>query len=159
MVEAIVTIANDSFLLKAVKNPFVRKDRSIVAAQWHRRPGKFWGIGDVEKSYHPQKALQTEMRARADGLGLSNYGIVFRDIGSLVGEQVREGQDAKVLEAGKEYYTNGNPAEQRIHRLTEYKVTEALLGRLDGLKLDTHVGWLADALLVLARQRARRTDV
>lgn len=112
MVEAIVTIANDSFLLKAVKNPFTRKDRSIIAAQWHCRPGKFWGIGDIEKAYHPQKALQTEMRARADGLALANYPIVYRDIDSISGEEVREGQDAKILEPGKEYYVVGNPAEK-----------------------------------------------
>ena len=47
-------------------------------------------------------------------------------------------------------------SEARIQRLTESKVTEALLARLDDFKLDGHVDWLGDALLDSARSDSLR---
>lgn len=70
LVEAIVTIANNgSVLLRAIANPFTMKDRSIIAFQYERVPGRFWGRGVTEKGYNPQKALDSTIRAYIDALG------------------------------------------------------------------------------------------
>ncbi len=45
MVEAVVTIMNSHVLLKAQVNPFVMKDRGIIAFQWETVPGRVWGWG------------------------------------------------------------------------------------------------------------------
>lgn len=83
LVEAIVTIANESTVLKAVENPFLMKDRCIISYQHDMVPNRFWGRGIVEKGYNPQKALDTEMRARIDSLALSTYPMLAIDGTSL----------------------------------------------------------------------------
>ena len=87
MVEAIVTIANDSVLLRAVENPFSMHDRSIIAYQHDRVPNRFWGRGVAEKGYSPQKALDAELRARIDAMAFAvapmigvNASLVPRDL-------------------------------------------------------------------------------
>ncbi len=110
MVEAIVVIANDATRLKAVANPFTLKDRSIVAFQYESVPDSFYGRGVVEAGYHPYKALQTEIRARADGLGLANYPTVWRDEASFTGESTRDDPDEAIIVPGKEYVVAGNPS-------------------------------------------------
>lgn len=87
MVEAIVTIANDSILLRAVENPFFMHDRSIIAYQHDRVPNRFWGRGVAEKGYSPQKALDAELRARIDAMAFAvapmigiNASLVPRDL-------------------------------------------------------------------------------
>ena len=111
LVEAIVTIANRQMELKAVENPFIPKQRSFFAYQHETVPDSFWGRGVIEAGYHPYKALQTEIRARADGLALANYPTVWRDEGSLTGDQTRDDPDEKIIVPGKEYLTSGNPNE------------------------------------------------
>lgn len=80
MVEAIVVLANESTVLKAVVSPFTMKDRPIVAYQHDSVPGQFWGRGVVEKGYNPQKALDAELRARIDGLALMTAPMMGADI-------------------------------------------------------------------------------
>jgi len=51
-VEAIIVIANGGVLLKAEKNPYMMKDRPVVAFPWDVVPGRFWGRGICEKGYN-----------------------------------------------------------------------------------------------------------
>jgi len=105
LVEAIVTIANDSFELKAVENPHIMKDRSIIAYQHDTVPNRFYGRGVAEKGYNSQKALDAEIRARIDGLGFSNNPMIAVDVGSLP-----RGQNSGMsVYPGKTIITNGSP--------------------------------------------------
>ena len=61
LVEAVVTIANDSHILRADRNPFMMEDRPFVSYQHDIVPNKFWGRGICEKGFNPQKALDAEM--------------------------------------------------------------------------------------------------
>lgn len=105
MVEAIVTIANTSVLLRAMANPFVMQDRSIVAAQFEKVPGRFWGRGIAEKGYNPQKALDSELRARIDALGFINAPMLAIDAGRMP-----KGFRFEV-KPGKVWTTQGPPAD------------------------------------------------
>jgi len=105
LIEAIVTIANDSVLLRAMANPFVMKDRSIIAFQFEKVPGRFWGRSVSEKGYNPQKALDAEVRARIDALGFVSSPMLGVDSG-----RVPRGFKMEVY-PGKIWLTNGNPNE------------------------------------------------
>lgn len=103
MVEAVVTIANDEYILRAEENAFMMKDRPFVAYQHDLVPNKFWGRGVCEKGYNPQKALDTEMRARIDSLALTTTPMMAADATKLprgVKFEVRP---------GKTVLTNGDP--------------------------------------------------
>ena len=105
LVESIITIANDSFVLKAVRNPHMMKDRSIIAYQHDTVPNRFYGRGIAEKGYNSQKALDAEMRARIDGLGFANNPMMAVDIASLP-----RGQNSGMsVYPGKTIITNGAP--------------------------------------------------
>jgi hypothetical protein len=104
-VEAIVIIANGDTLLKVEANPYMQNDRPIVAFQWDTVPSKFWGRGICEKGYNPQKALDTEMRARIDALALTIHPMMAIDA-------TRMPRGAKPqIRAGQTILTNGNPSE------------------------------------------------
>jgi len=105
MVEAIVTIANNSVLLRAMINPFVMKDRSIIAYQFEKVPGRFWGRGVAEKGYNPQKALDAELRSRIDALGFISSPMIGIDSG-----RVPRGFKMEV-KPGKVWLTQGPPNE------------------------------------------------
>lgn len=105
LVEAIVTIANDSILLRAMVNPFVKADRSVIAFQWEKVPGSFWGRGVAEKGYNPQKALDAEMRARVDALGFVSAPMLGMDAGRIPRGFRPE------IKPGKIWLTNGAPNE------------------------------------------------
>lgn len=105
MIEAIVTIANSSVLLRAIANPFVMKDRSIIAFQWEKVPGRFWGRGVSEKGYNPQKALDAEIRARIDALGYISAPMLGVDSG-----RIPRGFKMEV-KPGKVWTTQGPPGE------------------------------------------------
>lgn len=105
MVEAIVTIANGGVLLRAMANPFVMKDRSIIAFQFEKVPGRFWGRGVAEKGYNPQKALDTEIRARIDALGFISAPMLGIDSGRMPRGFKYE------IKPGKIWLTQGNPNE------------------------------------------------
>lgn len=83
MVEAVVTIANGGILLRAIPNPSVMEDRALVAAQFDTVPNRFWGRGIVEKGYNVQRALDAELRSRADSLAWINNPMVAGDITKL----------------------------------------------------------------------------
>ena len=105
LVEAVVTILNDEYILRAEENAFMMKDRPFVAAPHEKIPGSFWGRGVVEKGYNAQKALDTEMRARIDSLALTTIPMMAADATRLprgVKFEVRP---------GKTVLTNGSPRE------------------------------------------------
>ena len=104
-VECNIVIANGSTLLKIEANPFMMRDRSIVAFSWDTVPSRFWGRGVCEKGYNSQKALDTELRARIDALALTVHPMVAVDASRLP-------RGAKFqVKPGKTFLTNGNPAE------------------------------------------------
>ena len=105
LVEAIVTIINDSFVARAVENPFLMGDRSIVAYQHDTVPDRFWGRGVAEKGYNPQKALDAEIRARIDALALSTHPMMGIDA-----TKIPRGETFSV-KPGRNILTSGNPAE------------------------------------------------
>lgn len=105
LVEAIVVIANDSMLLKAEENPYMMKDRPVVAYQDDTVPGRFWGRGTVEKAYNMQKAIDGQLRAHMDSLALTTAPMIAMDATRLP-------RGAKFeVKPGKSILTNGNPGE------------------------------------------------
>ena len=103
--EAIVVIANDDTVLKVERNPYMKKDRPIIAFSWDTVPFKFWGRGICEKAYNSQKALDTEMRARIDALALTVHPMMGIDASRMP-------RGAKLeVRPGKTILTNGNPRE------------------------------------------------
>ena len=104
-VEAIIVIANGGVLLKAEANPYMMKDRPVVAFPWDIVPGRFWGRGICEKGYNAQKALDTELRARIDALALTVHPMMAVDASRLPRGTKLE------VRPGKAILTNGNPSE------------------------------------------------
>ena len=103
MVEAIVVIANDSEIIKAAESPYLMQDRPVVAYQHDRVPRRFYGRGIVEKGYNAQKALDAELRARADALALTTHPMMAVDASRLP-----RGSKPKVR-PGQTILTNGDP--------------------------------------------------
>ena len=83
MVEVIVTIANEQEILRVMPNPFYMKDRPIIVYQHDIVPGKFWGRGIAEKGWNAQRALDAELRARMDALGLLTSPMMGADVTRL----------------------------------------------------------------------------
>jgi hypothetical protein len=111
LVEAVVTIVNDEYILRAEENAFMMNDRPFIAYQHDIVPNKFWGRGVCEKGYNPQKALDAEMRARIDSLALTTTPMMAADATRLprgIKFEVRP---------GKTILTNGDPR-QAIMPLT-----------------------------------------
>ena len=105
MVEAIVTLANGSVVLRADINPFTMRDRGVVAAPWEKVPGRFWGRGVGEKGWNPQKALDAELRSRQDSLGFIAAPMIGIDAGRMPRGHRME------VKPGKIWQTNGPPNE------------------------------------------------
>jgi hypothetical protein len=105
LIEAIVVIANNNVLLRAIPTPFVMKDRSYIAFQHERVPGRFWGRGVAEKGYNPQKALDAGVRAYIDALGYVASPMLGIDAG-----RVPKGFKMDVR-PGKVWLTQGPPSE------------------------------------------------
>jgi len=104
-VEVIVVIANGGQLLKIEENPYMMKDRPVVAFPWDVVPSRFWGRGICEKGYNSQKALDAELRARIDALALTVHPMMAMDASRMP-------RGAKLeIRPGKTILTNGNPAE------------------------------------------------
>jgi len=103
LVEAVVTIANDSHILRAEENPFMMEDRPFVSYQHDIVPNKFWGRGVCEKGFNPQKALDAEMRARIDSLALTTTPMMAADATRLPRGVKLE------VRPGKTILTNGDP--------------------------------------------------
>ena len=105
LVEAIIVIANDSVLLKAEANPYMMKDRPVVAYQDDTVPGRFWGRGTMEKAYNMQKAIDGQLRAHMDSLALTTAPMIAMDATRLP-------RGAKFeIRPGKAILTNGAPSE------------------------------------------------
>lgn len=105
MVEAIVVIANDNLLLKAEENPYMMKDRPVVAYQDDTVPGRFFGRGTAEKGYNMQKAIDAQLRAHLDSLALTTAPMIAMDATRLP-------RGAKFeIKPGKAILTNGSPSE------------------------------------------------
>ena len=111
LVEAVVTIANDQYVLRAEENPFMMEDRPFITYQHDLVPSKFWGRGICEKGYNPQKALDAEMRARIDNLALTTTPMMAADATRLPRGLKLE------VRPGKTILTNGDP-KQAIMPLT-----------------------------------------
>tara|TARA_R100001198_G_C5239805_1_gene217208 strand:+ start:253 stop:2193 length:1941 start_codon:yes stop_codon:yes gene_type:complete len=103
LVEAVVTLANDEYILRAEENPFMMNDRPFVSYQHDIVPNKFWGRGVCEKGYNPQKALDAEMRARIDSLALTTTPMIAADATRLPRGIKLE------VRPGKTILTNGDP--------------------------------------------------
>lgn len=104
-IEVVAVIANGGQLLKIEANPYMMKDRPVIAFPWDVVPGRFWGRGICEKGYNSQKALDTELRARIDALALTVHPMLAVDASRLP-------RGAKMeVRPGKAILTNGNPAE------------------------------------------------
>jgi hypothetical protein len=105
LVEAIIVIANDSVLLKAEENPYMMKDRPVIAYQDDTVPGRFFGRGTVEKGYNMQKAIDAQLRAHLDSLALTTSPMIAMDATRLP-------RGAKFeIKPGKAILTNGSPSE------------------------------------------------
>ena len=105
MVESIVVIANQEVLLKAVENPYLMKDRPIVAFQWDVVPGRFWGRGICEKGEMPQRVLDAEIRSRIDALGFTGSPMMGMDA-----TRIPRGFKFEV-KPGKSILTAGDPSQ------------------------------------------------
>jgi len=105
LVEAIVVIANQGILLKAEANPYMMKDRPVVAYQDDTVPNRFWGRGTVEKAYNMQKAIDAQLRAHLDSLALTTSPMIAMDATRLPRGARFE------IRPGKAILTNGNPNE------------------------------------------------
>ena len=104
-VEAIVVVANESIVLKAIENPYMCQDRPIVAFQWDIVPSQFHGRGVCEKAYMSQKALDAELRARIDALALTTHPMLAVDASRMTRDKKLE------IRPGRMLLTNGNPSE------------------------------------------------
>jgi len=125
-VEAIVVIANEGTLLKVMENPYMCQDRPVVAFQWDVVPSRFWGRGVCEKGYMSQKALDAEMRARIDALGLTTHPMMGVD-------STRIPRGAKFeVRPGAMFMTAGPPSEvlQPFHFGQVDQITFAQAGAL-----------------------------
>jgi hypothetical protein len=105
LVEAIIVIANDNMLLKAEENPYMMKDRPVIAYQDDTVPGRFFGRGTAEKGYNMQKAIDAQLRAHLDSLALTTAPMVAMDATRLP-------RGAKFeIKPGKAILVNGAPSE------------------------------------------------
>ena len=103
MVEAIIVIANESVCIKADENPYLMKDRPVVAFPWDIVPGRFYGRGVCEKGMVPQRVMDAEMRARIDALAYISAPMMAMDASRLPrGFQL-------TVRPGKSILTNGDP--------------------------------------------------
>jgi len=105
LVEAIVIIANDQFILRAKENANFMQDRAFVAYQHDTVPNRFWGRGIAEKGYWPQKANDAEVRARIDAMALTVHPLMGIDA-----TRIPRGANLTV-EPGKTILTNGDPSQ------------------------------------------------
>ena len=105
LVEAIVVIADDTWLLKAEESPYMMNDRPVVAYQADSMPGRFWGRGTAEKGYNMQKAIDAQIRSHLDSLALTTAPMMAMDATRLPRGAKYE------VRPGKNLLVNGNPTE------------------------------------------------
>jgi len=105
MVEAVVVIADNQYLLKAEPSPYMMKDRPVVSYQADAMPGRFWGRGTAEKGYNMQKAIDAQIRSHLDSLALTTAPMMAMDATRLPRGAKYE------VKPGKNLLVNGNPNE------------------------------------------------
>jgi len=105
MVEAIVTLADDKYALRAVENEKLKRDRDFIAAPWDLIPGSFWGRGVAEKGFNAQKALDAMLRAQLDGIAFTVHPMMGVD------GRRRDPRQRIEVAPGKVLIGNGNPQE------------------------------------------------
>jgi hypothetical protein len=105
LIEAIIVIADDQWLLKAEESPYMMNDRPVVAYQADSMPGRFWGRGTAEKGYNMQKAIDAQVRSHLDSLALTTAPMMAMDATRLP----RGGKYE--VKPGKNMLVNGNPNE------------------------------------------------
>lgn len=105
MVESIVTIIDDRYVVSARENDNLKKDRDFVAAPFDIIPGSFWGRGICEKGINSQKALDANLRAQIDGLGWTVHPMMG------VNSQRRDPRHKVEVRPGATLYANGDPRE------------------------------------------------
>lgn len=105
MVEAVVVIADNQYLLKAEESPYMMKDRPVIAYQADSMPGRFWGRGTIEKGYNMQKAIDAQIRSHLDSLALTTAPMMAMDATRLPRGAKYE------VRPGKNFLVNGNPSE------------------------------------------------
>lgn len=105
MVEAVVVIADNQYLLKAEESPYMMKDRPVIAYQADSMPGRFWGRGTIEKGYNMQKAIDAQIRSHLDSLALTTAPMMAMDATRLPRGAKYE------VKPGKNFLVNGNPSE------------------------------------------------
>ena len=105
LVEAIVVIANGTTLLKAETNPYMMKDRPVIAYQDDTVPNRFLGRGTVEKAYNMQKAIDAQLRSQMDAMALTTAPMMAMDA-----TRMPRGSKFEV-KPGKAILVNGNPGE------------------------------------------------
>jgi hypothetical protein len=100
LVEAIVVIADDEWLLKAEESPYMMNDRPVIAYQADSMPGRFWGRGTAEKGYNMQKAIDAQVRSHLDSLALTTAPMMAMDATRLprgAKYEVRPGKNMPVI--------------------------------------------------------------
>ena len=127
LVEGIVVIANDQYLLKAEESPYMMKDRPIVSFQNDSVPNRFWGRGIAEKGYNMQKAIDAQVRSHLDSVALATVPMMAMDATRLPRGARFE------VKPGKTILTNGNPAEI----LYPFKI-----GSVDGSNINTATSFM-----------------
>jgi hypothetical protein len=105
LVEAVVVIGNNQYLLKAEESPYMMKDRPLVTYVPEKVPGRMVGVGTVQKGYNMQKAIDAQLRSHLDSLALTTAPMMAADATRLP-----RGVSYKV-QPGKTLLTNGNPNE------------------------------------------------
>jgi len=135
LVEAIVVIGDDNHLLKADENPYMMKDRPIVAFQDDSVPNRFWGRGIAEKAYNTQMAIDAQIRSHLDSLAMTTVPMMAMDA-------TRMPRGAKFeIRPGKTVLTNGNPNEILLpfkfgqtdtSNLETARVFESMMGQATG---------------------------
>jgi len=104
-VEVIATIANETHLLRVIKNPLITGERLMISYQHEAVPNRFYGRGVCEKAANVQRAMDGEMRARMDGLAWSNMPMFAFDL-----TRMPPGSSMNAW-PGKGWGTRGNPEE------------------------------------------------
>ena len=105
MVEVIATVANETHLLRVIKNPLITGERLMVSYQHEAVPNRFYGRGVSEKAANVQRAMDAEMRARIDALAWSNNPMFAGDL-----TRMPPGSNMNAW-PGKFWGTRGNPSE------------------------------------------------
>jgi len=113
MVEVIATIANETHLLRIMKNPLKTGERLMVAYQHEAVPGRFFGRGVCEKGANVQRAMDAEMRGRIDALAWGNLPMFAGDLTRMPPNSNMNAWP------GKFWGTRGNPNEV----LREFKIS------------------------------------